>query len=167
MSVIESESGSRSGKATARAHANIALDQLADDQVGLGELMEQSCLAMHASALAARPGVIYLRGVTLDGFLLVRELRRGGLSCWFTADAGPHVKALCARADAAQVAAALAALPGVTRTSSGRWRTTPSTAAIFSMAWPSIEPSPSAPRNGTASALVAATSTASSGPCGG
>ena len=103
--------------ATARADAAAARAALAArDLPRLGELMEQSCLAMHASALAARPGVIYLRGVTLDGFLLVRELRRGGLSCWFTADAGPHVKALCARADAAQVAEALAALPGVTRT---------------------------------------------------
>ncbi|MCC6993476.1 MAG: diphosphomevalonate decarboxylase [Deltaproteobacteria bacterium] len=103
--------------ATARADAAAARAALAARELPrLGELMEQSCLAMHASALAARPGVIYLRGVTLDGFLLVRELRRGGRSCWFTADAGPHVKALCARADAAQVAAALGALPGVTRT---------------------------------------------------
>lgn len=102
--------------ATARADAAAARAALAArDLPRLGELMEQSCLAMHASALAARPGVIYLRGVTLDGFLLVRELRRGGLLCWFTADAGPHVKALCARADAAHVAEALAALPGVTR----------------------------------------------------
>ncbi|HEX2571160.1 MAG TPA: diphosphomevalonate decarboxylase [Polyangia bacterium] len=85
------------------------------DLQALGEVMEYSCLKMHASALAARPGVIYWSGVTVEAFHLVRALRAGGTGVWFTNDAGPHAKALCAPADAPRVAEALAALPGVTR----------------------------------------------------
>jgi diphosphomevalonate decarboxylase len=49
----------------------------------------------------------------------VTELRAGGIPVYFTIDAGPQVKALCAPADAPAVASALAAVPGVqeTRTS--------------------------------------------------
>jgi diphosphomevalonate decarboxylase len=82
----------------------------------LGEITERSCLRMHASALAADPGVIYFRGPTVDGFHAVRALRAKGVGAWFTADAGPHVKALCSPSDAARVAETLAAVPGITRT---------------------------------------------------
>lgn len=86
------------------------------DLPALGEIAERSCLTMHASALAARPGVIYWSGATVDGFHAVRALRRAGRACWFTNDAGPHVKAVCAPEDAAAVAEALGAVAGVTRT---------------------------------------------------
>ena len=49
---------------------------------------------MHASAMAARPAVVYFRGATIEGYRAVQELRRGGVPAWFTCDAGPHVKAL-------------------------------------------------------------------------
>lgn len=87
----------------------------ARDLQALGEVMEYSCLKMHASALAARPGVIYWSGVTVEAFHVVRALRAGGIGVWFTNDAGPHAKALCAPADAPRVAEALRTLPGVTR----------------------------------------------------
>jgi diphosphomevalonate decarboxylase len=86
------------------------------DLPALGEVAERSCLRMHASALAARPGIVYWSGATVEGFHAVRALRASGTGAWFTNDAGPHVKALCAPADAEQVAAALAAVPGITRT---------------------------------------------------
>ena len=86
------------------------------DLAALGEIAERSCLSMHASALGARPGVIYWRGATVEGFHTVRALRKAGTGVWFTNDAGPHVKALCAAGDAARVAEALAAVPGITRT---------------------------------------------------
>lgn len=85
------------------------------DLAALGEIAERSCLGMHASALAARPGVIYWTGATVEGFHAVRALRRAGVGAWFTNDAGPHVKALCAAADAPRVAAALGAVPGISR----------------------------------------------------
>src|SRR5205823_2457838 len=71
------------------------------DLAALGEVMERSCLKMHASALAARPGVLYWSGATVDAFHAVRALRATGVGAWFTNDAGPHVKALCAPGDAA------------------------------------------------------------------
>ena len=46
----------------------------------------------------------------------VAVLRREGVEAYFTIDAGPHVKVLCAAADAAAVEAALGGLGGVVRT---------------------------------------------------
>src|SRR5690606_30642039 len=44
----------------------------------LTHVAERSCLRMHASAIAADPGVIYWRGVTIDAVHAVREWRDGG-----------------------------------------------------------------------------------------
>jgi len=85
----------------------------ARDFARVGELAEQSALAMHACALAA--GVIYLRGVSLELWQRVRELRAAGLRAYATADAGPHVKVLVQGADAARAKRELEAQPGVLR----------------------------------------------------
>lgn len=82
----------------------------------LGGIAERSALRMHASALAAEPGVVYLRGATIEGLHAIRALRPRGVAAWFTCDAGPHPKALTTAADADAVAAALSAVPGVLRT---------------------------------------------------
>jgi diphosphomevalonate decarboxylase len=82
----------------------------------LGEVTEASCLKMHASAFAARPGVVYLRGPTLEALHALRALRQSGVGAWFTADAGPQAKALCHQHDVEAVVATLAAVPGVVRT---------------------------------------------------
>jgi diphosphomevalonate decarboxylase len=89
---------------------------LARDLERLGAVAERSALRMHASAMAADPGVVYLRGSTLEGLHAVRALRQHGVAAFFTCDAGPHPKALTTAADADAVAAALAAVPGVQRT---------------------------------------------------
>ncbi len=94
----------------AAARAAIA----ARDLQALGEVAERSALTMHASALAARPAVLYWRGATVEALHAVRALRAGGTAAYATIDAGPHVKVLCT--DATRVAAALAAVPGVTST---------------------------------------------------
>jgi diphosphomevalonate decarboxylase len=80
------------------------------DLEALGAVTEASCLAMHASALAARPAVVYFHGATIEGHRLIQELRGRGVPAWFTCDAGPHVKALTDAAHAAEVEAALATL---------------------------------------------------------
>jgi len=85
----------------------------AGDVARVGELVERSALAMHASAIAA--GVIFVRGVTLDLFARVRALREGGAVAYATADAGPHVKVLVATRDVPSVRAALEAVSGVLR----------------------------------------------------
>lgn len=85
----------------------------ARDLARLGDVMEFSTLKMHASGMAARPGVLYWRGVTVEAAHAVRALRAAGTGAWFTMDAGPHVKVLCSAADAPAVAEMLASVPGV------------------------------------------------------
>lgn len=95
----------------AAARAAIA----ARDLAALGRIAEENCLRMHASAIAARPPVLYWRPATLEAMATVGGLRTRGIGAWFTMDAGPQVKVLCAAADLDAVAAALAAVPGVVR----------------------------------------------------
>ncbi len=81
----------------------------------LADVTEYSCLKMHASALAARPGVIYWNAATLAGIETVRRLRAAGLAVTFTVDAGPQLKAVCLPEAEVAVVEALSDLPGVKR----------------------------------------------------
>ena len=85
----------------------------ARDLEALAQVAEASCLRMHASALAADPGVIYWRGATVELFGLVRRLRDQGLPCFFSVDAGPHVKVFCQAEATEQIGLALRGAPGV------------------------------------------------------
>jgi diphosphomevalonate decarboxylase len=86
---------------------------LTKDFDGLGELLEMSALAMHASAIAA--GVVYWSGATLAAYAAVRELRAQGVSAWASMDAGPHVKVFVQEKDSARAKAALSEVSGVLR----------------------------------------------------
>jgi diphosphomevalonate decarboxylase len=104
--------------------APAALDRMRDavlarDLETVGELAEHSCLALHSLMLTTRPALLYWNSATVAAIHTVRGLRAEGLPVYFTIDAGPQLKALCRPEDAAEVAAALAAVPGVqeTRTS--------------------------------------------------
>lgn len=79
----------------------------------LAELVEGSCLAMHADAMAARPGILYFQAPTLAAIERVRALRAAGTEVFFTVDAGPHLVAFTPPAQRAAVAAALSDCPGV------------------------------------------------------
>ncbi len=79
----------------------------------LATAAEASCLRMHACAMAADPGILYWRGVTVDLIHAVRAWRAQGLPVFFTIDAGPHIKAFCAPDVEAEVARRLAEVPGV------------------------------------------------------
>jgi diphosphomevalonate decarboxylase len=96
-----------------RLHADLRAGLIARDFERVGELAEASALAMHASAIAA--GIVYWNGATLATMDAVGRLRRGGLAAYFTIDAGPHVKVLVLRQDAAVARAAMEATPGVLR----------------------------------------------------
>jgi diphosphomevalonate decarboxylase len=87
---------------------------------GLGDIAERSCLRMHASAMAARPGVLYWNGATVEVIHAVRRARDAGLSVFFTVDAGPHVKVFCPLADEDATVAMLTEIPGVRRVLSTR-----------------------------------------------
>jgi diphosphomevalonate decarboxylase len=86
----------------------------AGDLESIGALVEANALAMHASAIAARPGIVYWLPATLALLARVRGLRECGLSAWVTMDAGPHVKVLTSAHDAPTVAMQLRDLDGVT-----------------------------------------------------
>ncbi len=81
----------------------------------LADVSEHSALKMHASALAARPGLLYWNAATLACLEKIRLLRHRGLGVFFTVDAGPQVKAICLPDDVDTVAEVLAGQPGVQR----------------------------------------------------
>lgn len=81
----------------------------------LGQVMESSCLKMHALTMTSRPPFLYWRPATVAVLHRVWEWRRKGLEAFFTMDAGPHVKVLCQVEDAGRVAAGLSEVPGVER----------------------------------------------------
>jgi diphosphomevalonate decarboxylase len=96
----------------AEARAAVA----ARDLSRLGAVAERSAMRMHASAMAADPAILYWSPATVAAMSAVRELRARGTAAFFTIDAGPHVKVLCAAADAPTVVNILAGAPGVLRT---------------------------------------------------
>ncbi len=81
----------------------------------LGEITERSALSMHAAALAARPGIVFWNGATLEALHLVRRLRADGLNAYFTSDAGPQPKVLCTPDSEDAVVAALEKQTGITQ----------------------------------------------------
>lgn len=85
------------------------------DWDALAGVVEGSCLAMHANAMAARPGILYFRAPTLWAIERVRALRKAGTPVMFTVDAGPHVVAFTPPAHLEAVAKALGEHPEVDR----------------------------------------------------
>lgn len=95
------------------AEAEVALATGDFDRLAL--VVEGSCLAMHADAMAARPGIIYFGPATLWAIERVRALRASGVPVCFTVDAGPHLVAFSPPAHVEAVAAALSGHPDVER----------------------------------------------------
>lgn len=85
----------------------------ARDFAALAATAEHSCLKMHALAMSAKPPLVYWNAATLACMNAVHDLARDGVGVFFTIDAGPQLKAVCAPASAATVAAALRGVPGV------------------------------------------------------
>lgn len=86
------------------------------DFARLIELSESSCLKMHGVMQSSRPAMIYWRPATVGCMQAVHELRAAGSEVFFTIDAGPQVKAVCTAGSVDEVAATLAAVPGVLAT---------------------------------------------------
>jgi len=85
----------------------------ARDFAALAGVAEHNCLKMHAAALAAHPPLVYWNGATVECLHAVRRLRAAGVPVFFTIDAGPQLKAVCAPGARAEVERALRAVPGV------------------------------------------------------
>ncbi|EME8080594.1 diphosphomevalonate decarboxylase [Enterococcus faecium] len=60
----------------------------------LGKTMERNGLKMHGTTLAAQPPFTYWSPDSLKAMDAVRQLRKQGIPCYFTMDAGPNVKVL-------------------------------------------------------------------------
>lgn len=88
----------------------------ARDFTTVGALSEMSCLKLHGLMLSTRPGLIYWNGATVAAMHAVRRMREDGLGVYFTIDAGPQLKALCAPGQGQAVADELARVPGVIET---------------------------------------------------
>jgi diphosphomevalonate decarboxylase len=79
----------------------------------LAEIAEFNCLKMHAVAIASQPPLIYWNPATVACIHGVRELRRSGVPVFFTIDAGPQLKAVCAPGVSKDVENFLRDIPGV------------------------------------------------------
>lgn len=103
------------------SHADSDLDAAREainkrDFHALGALSERSCLKMHGLMLSTGDGLIYWTPATVAAIHEVRRLRAEGMPVYFTIDAGPQVKALCAPGWGNVVAERLGAVPGVETT---------------------------------------------------
>lgn len=87
----------------------------ARDFDALGEVSEYSCLKMHGLMLSARPGLVYWNHATTACIHAVRAMRAEGVPVFFTIDAGPQLKAVCAPGAADLVAQRLSQVDGVSR----------------------------------------------------
>ena len=85
------------------------------DFASLSEVAEHSCLKLHALMLSSRPALLYWNPATIAAIETVRRLREAGTPVFYTIDAGPQVKAVCAPGQGGPVAALLAKSPGVLR----------------------------------------------------
>ena len=102
-----------------QSHATFheALDALqSHDLPRLFAAMELSTWRMHASAMGASPPVCYWLPTSLAVLGEGEQMKRDGLVCGATLDAGPNVKVFCRTADAEAVALRLTTVPGVAHT---------------------------------------------------
>ena len=83
------------------------------DFEALADVAERNCLGMHGAAMAARPPLFYWNAVTVACLTAVRDLRRAAVPVFFTIDAGPQLKAVCAPGTTAVVRDAISSVPGV------------------------------------------------------
>jgi diphosphomevalonate decarboxylase len=85
------------------------------DLARLGPVVERNCLRMHAAAFAADPPLVYWEPATIAVIRRIWKMREEGVEAYFSIDAGPPVKVLCAGDAADRVASALERVPGVLR----------------------------------------------------
>ena len=79
----------------------------------LTSVAEHNCLKMHSVMWGSRPPMIYWNSATLACMQSIRDLQSQGVGVFFTIDAGPQVKAICAAEDEPAVRQVLASTPGV------------------------------------------------------
>jgi diphosphomevalonate decarboxylase len=88
---------------------------LACDLAGMGPVIEEDAVIMHAVMMTSRPPLLYWQPATLAVLHAVAGWRAAGIAACATIDAGPNVHVICTAENAAQVARRLAEIPGVTQ----------------------------------------------------
>ncbi len=83
------------------------------DLIRLGAIAEHNCLKMHSVMWGSRPPMIYWNSATIACMQTVRDLQSQGIPVFFTIDAGPQLKAICAPEHEELVRDAMAATAGV------------------------------------------------------
>lgn len=69
----------------------------------VGEITESNGMKMHGTMLGANPPISYWEPDSVVAMQLVRQLRKQGIPCYFTMDAGPNVKVLCRLSDSQKI----------------------------------------------------------------
>ncbi|AYG37367.1 diphosphomevalonate decarboxylase [Lactiplantibacillus pentosus] len=79
----------------------------ARDLQEVGQIAETNAMRMHALNLSAEPAFNYFTAETLTAIQAVTDLRSQGVNCYYTLDAGPNVKIICAGQDTDVIKTAL------------------------------------------------------------
>ena len=99
------------------ANDMIAIKQAikAKDIDQIGHIAEENALRMHALTLSADPGFTYFNGETLTIIKAVEDLRKQGVNCYYTMDAGPNVKVIYDRGNRSKIVEELSNIVGPER----------------------------------------------------
>ncbi len=83
------------------------------DWRAFGKVIEDECYRLHTVCMTQQPNILYWRGVTIEVFQALYNLREQGLEAFFTVDAGPHVHVVAKETDVEKVKQELGKLAGI------------------------------------------------------
>jgi diphosphomevalonate decarboxylase len=86
---------------------------LAKDFEKLADIIEQDSDMMHAVMMTSKPPLTYWQPASLAIMQAVREMRKKGIACAYTMDAGPNVHVICTPAHLKTVQQAFMDFPGI------------------------------------------------------
>ena len=79
----------------------------------LADIIEQDSDMMHAVMMTSQPPLTYWQPASLAIMQAVKKLRKQGIACAYTMDAGPNVHVICAPAHLERVQKAFIDFPGI------------------------------------------------------
>lgn len=89
---------------------------LDDDFSKVGKIAEENCRYMHSVMLTSDPPLFYWHPDTLRLIKATEKIRKDGLECYFTIDAGPNIHYLCRSEDSHELQKLLEKEEGVDKT---------------------------------------------------
>jgi diphosphomevalonate decarboxylase len=92
---------------------NIKKAVLDDDFSKVGKIAEENCRYMHGVMMTSNPPLFYWHPGTLRLIKATEEIRKDGLECYFTVDAGPNIHYLCRSEDSHELQKLLEKREGV------------------------------------------------------